>query len=143
MVHALELLHRLLKAGGYLLDIHPSGEPPPVYVCTRDREELAGWLQESDDFIEYSQADAALTAIIARGLFKLDRQASFIFNTYTANITEMKEYLEATWSDVLISPELVARTEQLQDEMVGRINVVFRERVRIARYNKLEKFENP
>ena len=50
MVHALETIHGLLKPDGRLIDIHPSGDPPPIIVRIGERSEIAGWLQETDDF---------------------------------------------------------------------------------------------
>lgn len=141
MVHALEIIHRLLKPGGRLVDIHPSGEPPPVFARSGNREELAGWLQETDDFVEYFQAEAALADVIDKRLFSQTSQASFIFSTYSGNIAELKEFLIATWSDVLIPNELIHRAEVLQRKLQGKhgkVEVVFRERIRITLLHRMD-----
>lgn len=142
MVHALEIIHRLLKPGGRLIDIHPSGEPPPVYVRSDDQEELAGLLQETDDFLEYPQAEAALAEAIARGWFSQTSQASFIFSTYAGNIAELKDFLMSTWSDVIIIDELIHRAEALESEFRvkgNKIETVFRERIRITLLHRMDK----
>jgi hypothetical protein len=141
MVHALELIHRLLKSGGRLIDIRPGGEPPPVYVRSGAREELAGWLQETDDFVEYPQAEAALAEGIERGWFSQTSQSSFTFSTYAGNIAELKDFLMSTWSDVVISDELIHQAEILQNEFRAKgdkIETFFRERIQITLLHRMD-----
>jgi hypothetical protein len=129
------------KPGGRLIDIHPSGEPPPVYVRSDIREELTGWLQETDDFVEYLQAEAALAEGIMNGWFSQTSQASFIFSTYAGNIAELKEFLISTWSDVIITDELLHRAEVLQSDFQNKYNkveVVFRERIQITLFHHMD-----
>ena len=68
MVHALEIIHGLLKKDGLLIDIHPNGEPPPIEVHVAGEVLLAGYLEEEADFVEYFEADGALADVTARGL---------------------------------------------------------------------------
>jgi len=133
MVHALETIHRLLKPDGRLIDIHPSGEPPPIIVRRGERSEIAGWLQETDDFIEYRQAEAALVQAVSDQLFTIEGQSSFIFNNYAKSIAELIAYLEANWSDAVIPPDTMAHAEALQKTGRRTTDVLLRERVRITR----------
>ena len=55
MVHALEKIHRLLKPGGWLIDIHPTSEPASIEVRVGERTLPAGWLRETDDYAEYEE----------------------------------------------------------------------------------------
>ncbi len=64
MVHALETIHGLLKPDGILLDIHPTNEPATIAVRLRERLIPAGWVQESDDYVEYEWADEALQRVV-------------------------------------------------------------------------------
>ena len=59
MVHALETIQRLLKPNGILLDIHPTNEPAAIAVRLREQIIPAGWIDESDDYVEYEWADEA------------------------------------------------------------------------------------
>ena len=133
MVHALEIIHGLLKPEGRLIDIHPSGEPPPIIVRIGERSEIAGWLQETDDFIEYRQAEAALAQAVSDSLFTVEGQSSFIFNTYAETFAELSAYLEANWSDAVIPPDTMAHAEALQKTARGKTEVLLREHVRISR----------
>ncbi len=93
-MHALEIIHTLLEPDGYLIDIHPNGQPPPIEACIADQLHLLGYLQETDDFIEYGQASAALDEVIQRGLFVVERQSSFKFITRAGSVDELHTFLD-------------------------------------------------
>ena len=133
MVHALETVHGLLKPDGRLIDIHPNGEPPPFIVRIGERSEIAGWLEETDDFIEYRQAEAALAQVVSDRLFTVERRSTFLFNLYADTFAELSTYLEANWSDAVIPPDTMAHVEVLQKTARGKTEVLLREHVRISR----------
>lgn len=134
MVHALEITHGLLKKDGLLIDIHPSGDPPPVEVHVGGKVLLAGHLGEKDDFAEYFEADGALANVTAQGLFELERQALFSFMTHAPTITALTNFLEAEWSDAILPEEVMERLVELMDEPGEGKEIVVREIVRISRY---------
>jgi len=134
MVHALEMVHSLLKPEGRLIDIHPSGEPPAFIVRSGAHDEIAGWLQEKDDFIEYQQAEAALAQAVKERWFTREQQREFIFNNYAETIAELAAYLTANWSDAIILPETVAQADALQRAAQGKSKVLLRENARISRF---------
>jgi hypothetical protein len=133
MVHALEIVHTLLQPDGALIDIHPSGDPPPVVVRDGARHTVAGWVGESDDFAEYAQADAALAAAVERGLFALERQGVFTFVTHTDSLAGLREYFASEWSDATLDEDTAQRIEALLASAGGDREVILRESVRIAR----------
>jgi hypothetical protein len=139
MVHALEIVHNLLKPGGLLIDIHPNGEPPPIEVDVGEDVMLAGYLDETDDFEEYFKADEALAEVTARGLFALECEGLFTFVTHASTITELADFLEAEWSDSVLSEETIAQAEALMGEAGDGKEITLREDVRIARYRKCSK----
>ena len=133
MVHALETVHGLLKPDGRLIDIHPSGEPPLFIVRSGERSEIAGWLEETDDFIEYRQAEAALTQAVSDRLFTVERRSTFLFNLYADTFAELSAYLEANWSDAVIPSDTAAHAKALQKTARGKTEVLLREQVWISR----------
>jgi hypothetical protein len=139
MVHALEIVHNLLKPGGVLVDIHPNGDPPPIEVNVGGYVMLAGYLDETDDFEEYFKADEALAEVTARGLFLLEREGLFTFMTHASTITELADFLKAEWTDSVVHEETIERAKKLMGELGGGKEVVLRENVRIARYRKCSK----
>jgi 2-polyprenyl-3-methyl-5-hydroxy-6-metoxy-1,4-benzoquinol methylase len=139
MVHALEIVHDLLKPGGVLVDIHPNGDPPPIEVNVGGDVMLAGYLDETDDFEEYFKADEALAEVTARGLFLLEREGLFTFMTHASTITELVDFLKAEWTDSVVHEETIERAKKLMGELGGGKEVVLRESVRIARFRKRSK----
>lgn len=133
-MHALEIVHGLLKPGGLLIDIHPNGEPPPIEAHVGGEVRLAGYLEETDDFEEYFKADDALADVTGRGLFELEREGLFTFMTHASTITELADFLEAEWSDSVLPEATIARATELMGEPGDGREIVLRESVRIARF---------
>lgn len=134
MVHALEITHGLLKKDGLLIDIHPSGKPPPVEVHGGGDVLLAGHLDEKDGFAEYFEADGALADVTARGLFELEREGLFSFNLHAPTIVALIDHLEAEWADAVLAEEVIERLAKLLAEPGEGKEIVVREIVRISRY---------
>lgn len=138
-MHALEIVHSLLKPEGVLIDIHPNGEPPPIEVHMGGESMLAGYLDETDDFEEYFKADEALAEVTARGLFVLEREGQFTFMTHASTITELADFILAEWSDSVVHEETIERANALMGEAGDGKEVALRERARIARFRALAK----
>lgn len=134
MVHALELLHELIEPGGRLVDIRPSGEPPVITVRSASGDEIrVGTLQESDDFIEYRQADEAVAQAIARGWYTVEGQAVFPFVLHASSIAELAIYLENEYSDAILPADTCQRAQVLEQGAKEAMEVLMTERIRIAR----------
>jgi hypothetical protein len=134
MVHALEITRGLLKTDGLLIDIHPTGKPPLIEAHVDGEILLAGHLEETDDFVEYFEADDALTDVTGRGLFKLEREGLFAFMLHTPTIMALADYLEAEWSDSVLHEETIERAAELMGEPGEGREIVLHESVRIARF---------
>jgi hypothetical protein len=113
MVHALELIHTLLKPDGCLIDIHPNGPPMPIEACIAGQFHRLGYLQETDDFIEYGQASAALLEVIQRGLFVVEQQGRFIFITRADSVDELHTFLTENWTDGIFPAEVDLQAREL------------------------------
>jgi hypothetical protein len=134
MVHALEITHGLLKTDGLLIDIHPNGKPPLIEAHVGGKVLLAGHLEETDDFVEYFEADDALADVTGRGLFKLEREGLFTFMKHASTIMALADFLEADWSDHVLHEETIERAAELMGEPGEGREIVLRESVRIARF---------
>jgi hypothetical protein len=113
MVHALEIIHTLLEPHGCLIDIHPNGPPMPIEACIAGQLHRLGYLQETDDFIEYGQAGAALVEVIQRGLFVVEQQGRFIFITRAGSVDELHAFLTENWTDSIFPAEVEVRAREL------------------------------
>jgi hypothetical protein len=134
MVHALEITHGLLKAGGLLIDIHPIGEPALIEVHVGGEVRVAGHLEETGNFVEYLQADDALADVTSRGLFRLEREGQFTYLTHASTIKALVDFIEAEWSDSMVREETIKRAEELMGEPGENREIVLREIGRIARF---------
>ena len=133
MVHALEKIGALLQPEGKLIDIHPSGEPPPIEVRVGQRATVVGWMKETDDFIEYAQASAALSQAIERGWFNAERKGVFEFVTCADSVAELREYLAKEWKDAILEETVIARATELLNTPERDTALTVREQIRIAR----------
>jgi len=133
MVHALEKIHQLLVPDGRLIDLHPTGDPPPIGVRIGQQTTLVGWMKETDDFIEYAQASGALAQVIRSGLFAVEREGTFEFVTYADSVFEWREYLAKEWKDAILDAAVAARAEELLSVPGPDRELILREQVRIAR----------
>ncbi len=131
MVHALEQIHDLLEPGGYLIDIHPTGEPVKFISLLDGYEHFIGDLQETDDYIEYQQADEAIEAVVAKGLFQVGESEEFEFHTYANSFEELKTFLEENWSDAVITDDVKANARMLDKEH-GEHTMFLREQARVT-----------
>jgi hypothetical protein len=137
MVHALEIIHNLLDVDGFLLDIHPSPDPPPIEVRLGEQYVLAGWLKEVDDYVEYIRADQTIEEVVRRGLFTLEKRGTFTFNTYVGSIGELRTYLAENWQDAVVDEQVAGRAEDLMQSPEKDKEVVLRELVQISRLRPL------
>jgi hypothetical protein len=139
MVHALEMIHALLRPDGHLIDIHPNSQPPPIEAGIADQLHHLGYLQETDDFIEYGQASAALAEVTRRGLFALEQQGTFIFITRASSVDELHNFLSENWGDAVFPAEVERRAGELSCSIGQIANVRLIEQVLIARLRKISQ----
>jgi hypothetical protein len=130
MVHALKQIHELLNPGGYLIDIHPNGELVEFILPLDDGEQFIGYMQETDDYIEYHQANDALDEIVAAGLFQMVETGEFEFLTHANSFDELKAFLDENWSDAIITDDVIANARRLEKEH-GKRKTLLREQVKI------------
>jgi hypothetical protein len=139
MVHALEMVWHCLAPGGVLIDIHPAGEPPPLFVRTKAGQTSIGWMQETDYFIEYRQADRAIAQVVSAGLFRIAAHREFIFETQAGEIAGLQAYLQATWSDAVLENKLIERANRMQRQVTGPSTIILAERVKILKLVSLRE----
>jgi hypothetical protein len=143
MVHALEITHSLLNVSGLLIDIHPTSQPPRVEIHRDGEIQLAGYVDDRDNFVDYIQADRALLEAEARRLFRLERQKFFPFLYHADTISEMTDYLTAEWSSAILPQETLARAQQLIGPPGHGVKIIIREPIRITRFQALAPASSP
>jgi hypothetical protein len=141
MVHALEVIHHLLKPGGCLLDIHPLPQAPLAKIVQGGKITFAGpvpALNEDD----VRQAEAALAQVVQRRLFVVEQSAVFDFLVYAPTVAELCNFLEEAnaFQDsppdeaaAAAQAELAARLEEALPAAGEGAEVAFHERACITR----------
>lgn len=143
MVHALEEIHRLLKPGGFLIDIHPVAEHSSVEIHQNGKIDLVGQLEVRQWCVDFQEADKALDEIIQRGIFTIEQKGMFETSTYYDSAKEMgtafkqsiQKYdreAEPIKDEVSHVEVLAARTEELMRSK-GGAQLLLRERDHISR----------
>jgi hypothetical protein len=130
MVHALEQIHDLLEPRGHLIDIRPNGELTEfIYPLEGQEHYFIGYMQETDNYIEYRQADEALQTALSKGWFEVLGSWEFEVRTYGHSMEELKNFIEESWSDAVVTEEVVANARKLEKAYWKR-KVFLRERAR-------------
>src|SRR6266511_3272274 len=92
MVHALEGIHRLLRPGGTLIEIHPAFEVP--FVEVRWNGELL--FSEDDPGFDYEDdlrhAEAAVLTVVGRGDFAIDERRRFELRVHASSVKELRDH---------------------------------------------------
>ena len=144
MVHALQEIQRMLKPDGCLIDIHPVLEAPLIKVYQGSRilfvEPDLGYDYEED----LRQAENALTQVLDRRLFVIERSSEFELITYASSVPELRDF----WAKVGAyddSPkdhavearltELYDGVEEIRQAAGEKAEVAYHERARITRLN--------
>lgn len=89
MVHALEIIHRLLKPNGFLIDIHPVAVESSVEIHRRGNFDVVGHLKVPQWCVDFEQADEALVEIVQRGTFAVEEKSMFDTLTHYDSVAEM------------------------------------------------------
>lgn len=133
MVYALQTIQRLLKPDGTLIDIRPSTSRPEIFARTKAGTQFIGYLEETDDLIEYVQAEAALEQSIQEGTFRLEYKDQFTFSTHTDTIQSLGNYLAEKWKDAILTPRVIEKALALQKAPAGVDEILLVEQVKISR----------
>lgn len=147
MVHALEEIHRLLKEGGTLIDIHPPPEHSLGQVWLNGAVVFSEQRPaEEADLEDCRQADLAQAQVVQRGLFALEAAREFDLITHAASVQALHEGMEAygAFSNAVKSEaeeaQLAAfggRLHQAQQAAGPGAEIAYREWGRISRLRRL------
>ncbi len=105
VVDALWKVHRALRPGGVLLDLHP--QPRFVQIQVRASTGFApvGRLEYSSVFFQtIAAADEALASFHTRGSFLNEREREFALLHYLDSIADWETYM-TTWGQYYVPPD--------------------------------------
>ena len=101
------------------------------------RTHLIGLLQEEGDFVDYQQADDALAAAVAAGLFRWETQGQFDHTIVAENVPDMLSHLETRWKRAIVDPDLVAVMDASMVSAEQDSELLISQAVRIGRLRPL------
>lgn len=105
MVHALRECGRLLRPGGQLIDMRPTGADRRIDVVVADQRFPAGLVDVAKGRPDDSAANAAIQQAVADGLFTFEQGVTFTFSNFWDSLPAARSYIEARWSDFSTVPD--------------------------------------
>ncbi len=136
MVHALETVHSLIKPGGLLIDIHPGQDKAWVEVRVNGKDYFLDVVEETDNYIEYRQANQALAEIVKRGFFNVEEPGKFIFIIHADSMNEMREFLSANWKDAILSDSLDGKARDYFSKAAESFEILIRQEILITTFKR-------
>lgn len=140
MVHALNESWRVLKQGGWLIDIRPYSQNMPVEVIIDGAVLIAGPIDSSAGVPDDEASDRAIQEVVKNGAYSKSEAGSFQFDYYWDTLEHMKDYIEERWSDSSHLPKkTLDQAARLVSESKSPIQIRIQSNMKIVRYKKLDK----
>jgi hypothetical protein len=133
-VNVLHRVHRWLRPGGRVLDIHPEPEDARVEVRNGKSLTFVGPYQRPAIYQNVHAARAALGGMVGEGLFARERSVRFEVLYHFGSLDEWLAYRVERGTATEVDPALVARGRDVLAEMPGEL--LIREQMRATRYRR-------
>jgi hypothetical protein len=117
MVDALCRAARWVKPPpGCIIDLRPADVVAEVEVGCLDRSIVSagGLVVRPERCARHAAADAALRAVLARGVLTVADEEEFSFYRYPDSADELREYIATKWQDTCLDAVTHGRAVQLQ-----------------------------
>lgn len=135
-MHVLRQIHRALKPGGLLLDLHPQPADPRSEVVGGARAVGIGVVHSESDSIDIREARKRLAGVQRAGLVHLERRRMFEIRFYHDSVDAWIAYRRERQESGTISPN-VLRAARNEMRNKGR-RLVIRERIRASRLRRVD-----
>ncbi len=124
MVHALQVVHRLLRPDGLLLDLRPAPIHRHVGIKEGDLYHDIGRLDEV--LVDDRAADRAIREVISQGYYRRIHRDKFIVNRYLDSLDSFKDWYEEFSHDkpCKFNPRLVERVKTVQYSLTSQASLV-------------------
>jgi hypothetical protein len=122
-VRALRNIHSALRPGGLLLDIHPEPKHPWLVAQVDAQAIPVGQLDESFRIGTVRSARAALQSVIDEGLFVSEREMTFIFTYYFADVDAWLSHMAGQWASAGIPADMAERASELLATGEGELRI--------------------
>jgi hypothetical protein len=118
MVHALEEIHRLLRPGGLLIDIHPTPAATHIEVHHGGAITFSAPVP-GQTFQDIRYAEDALARVLDLGMFTLQQAREFEWRTYAASVEELRDFI--AWESAYDAGPSTAGTALEEGDFAGLV----------------------
>ena len=133
-MHVLRRVHRWLRPGGRVLDIHPEPEDARVEVRDGHRLTVVGPYQRPATYENIHSARATLARLVEEGWFARERSVEFEVLYHFDSVDEWLAYRVERGTSTEVEPALLARARGVLAETPGEL--LIREQMRATRYRR-------
>ena len=130
-------MHRSLRTGGLLLDVHPQPRPSPIELRSGACATDLGQLEYGPDFIQtLSNSDDVLASLDRDGTFRNESNEEFLLLHHFESFADWQEFM-AQEAEYYVPPD------STMIQMIGRrllskgAELVLEEWVRASRFTRL------
>lgn len=136
MVHALAEARRVLKPGGFLIDLRPTMRNRRVELELGGATLFIGEIDSATTFPDHEAANAAMDAALAAGEFRPEHQTTFHYLNDLDTLADLRDFKSGLRRSVM--PESIfERIEALAADEPGEFLIRIRREMLIARYRRV------
>jgi hypothetical protein len=133
-VHVLHRIHRWLRPGGRVLDIHPEPEDARVEVRDGNRLTFVGPYARPAIYENIHRARDSLARVVGEGLFARERSTVFEVLYHFASVDAWLAYRVERGTSTEVDPTLLAGARDVVADTSGEL--LIREQMRATRYRQ-------
>jgi hypothetical protein len=138
MVHALEQTWRVLRVGGWLLDLRPLGTAWLLEVVGRGTRILVGHLDDGRGIEDDVASDVAIAGAVRRGWFEKEQETFLEYNYCWDTVDGMNAFIEEEWDDLAVVPNnVLADAHRLMPQAGEDAQIRVRRTMLLASYRRL------
>ncbi|HEV3472036.1 MAG TPA: hypothetical protein VG408_02360 [Actinomycetota bacterium] len=134
-MHVLRQLHKALRPGGLLLDIHPQPQDPRVEIVHPEGSVAVGAIDWTVDSREIRAARKRLALVMRDGLFRLEKRRWLDLRMYHESVAAWLAHREERGQTSPIPEEVLHRARRELRPGEGRVAVI--ERVRASALRRI------
>ena len=131
-MHVPHRVHRWLRPGGRVLDIHPEPEDARVEVRDGNRVTFVGPYARPAIYENVHKARNTLARVVGEGLFARERSTVYQVLYHFASVDAWLAYRVERGTSTEVDPALLARAREVLADTSGEL--LIREQMRATRY---------
>ncbi len=132
-MHVLRQVHRTVRPGGVLVDIHPLPQDPRVEITGSEGSIRIGKLDSTVNNRDVRNARKLLAGVQREGLFRLERRRMFDFRMYHDTVDAWLQYRRDHDSTSVVPPQVLRDARREMRAGGSKLAVIERARASVLR----------